>query len=387
MARVSVHVSQDGLHREVASQELCPVLTYHFSPRGSAEPPPFHASDFALIALLPIAMHKGEGLEADFPVDSKLLDGLDHFQEVWRSWRPDIFRHRVDIRVSGEKVEETPRQRPATAVAAFSAGIDSTFMLARHVHDHAGRARKQIKTAALVHGFDMPLDAQQGFENLADHACAITETLGVDLVTVRTNWRQLTPDWEMTFGAGLVAILHQFAAAHDMGLIATEESYQNSFPVWGNSFWTDRFFSSSAFAIESDGGAFDRIERTELVGQYAQLVPHLRVCYAGPRTGENCGVCPKCTLTKLNLLAANAPQPWPFPQPLTAAQVRKMTIRTPWQFRFLELILSRLETRPRECADILAAVRERVARQRAPARWKPSVRSMIRRLVLEVQRC
>jgi hypothetical protein len=381
MARVRVQVSQDGLHREVTSEGLCSTLTYDISPRGAADPPPFRTSDFALIALLPIAMHKGEALEADFPVDSKLLDGLDHFQEVWRSWRPDIFRHRVEISAPEEATQPSQPHRPARAVAAFSGGIDSTFTIARHVHDRAGRTRKHIRTAVLVHGFDMPLDAQDGFDALARHANAITEALGVELVTVRTNWRKLTPNWEMTFGAGLAAVLHQFAAAHDVALIATEESYQNCFPVWGNSFWTDRFFSSSAFAIESDGGAYDRIERTELVGKYPQLVPHLRVCWAGPRTGENCGTCPKCTLSKLNLLAAGVPEPWPFPQGLTAANVHGMTIRTRWQIQFLELILARLEAQRDAAPDILAAVRERVARERMPAPWKLPIGSTIKRLL------
>lgn len=365
MARVEVRVSEDGLHREVLSPDLCPPLTYRIVPRGGADPPKFNAHDFALIALLPIAMHEGQSLEVDFPADSVLLDGLDHYQEVWQSWRPDIFRHRVAIRTAGE-YSRTPQQvRPPRAVTAFSSGVDSTFTLARHVHDRAGRARRDIRTAVLVHGFDMPLDAEDGFETLSSSALAICGQLGVDLVTVATNWRQLIANWEMTFGAGLASVLHQFDAAHDVALIATEESYQNSFPVWGNSFWTDRFFSASSFAIESDGGAYDRIQRAELVSQYPRLVPHLRVCWAGPRTGENCGTCPKCTLTKLNLLAAGAPQPWPFPQPLTPQLVRDMQIKTRWQIQFLELILSQLQKRADVDPDILSAVRERVGRQRS----------------------
>lgn len=375
MARVEVRVSEDGLHREVSSPDLCPSLTYRIVPRGDAEPPKVNAHDFALIALLPIAMHEGKSLEVDFSADAVLLDGLDHFQEVWRSWRPDIFRHRVAIRTAGEHLK-TPRQhRPPRAVAAFSSGVDSTFMLARHVHDRAGSARRDIRTAVLVHGFDMPLDAENGFETLSSSALTICRQLGVDLVTVATNWRQLTPDWEMTFGAGLASVLHQFDAAHDLGLIATEESYQNCFTVWGNSFWNDRFFSASSFATESDGGAYDRIQRAELVSQYPELVPHLRVCWAGPRTGENCGTCPKCTLTKLNLFAAGTPQPWPFPQPLTPKLVRDMQIKTPWQIQFLEIILSRLQKRAGVDPDIISAVRERVGRERSllqrfQALWK-----------------
>ncbi|HPG89331.1 MAG TPA: hypothetical protein PLD46_06730 [Hyphomicrobium sp.] len=362
MAKLKVRVSDDGLHREIHSDGLAPVITFDMRPMGRALPPKFGASDFALIAVLPIAMHEGAGLEADFAVDATLLDGLEHFQDVWHAWRPDIFRFKIPIVTAGEYKQSAPTERPASAVSAFSSGVDSTFTLARHIKGDAGRARRDIRTAVLVHGFDMPLAASDGFDVLARSALAITDELGVNLVTVKTNWRQMIANWEMTFGAGLVSVLHQFSDAHDMALIATEESYQNCFPVWGNSFWTDRFFSASGFNIESDGGAYDRIERAAYVGKHRALIPHLRVCWAGPRTGENCGVCPKCVLTKLNFVAAGVAEPWPFPQGLTPQTVYDMPIKTRWQSQFLELILSKLEANPAADALIVNAVRERLTR-------------------------
>jgi hypothetical protein len=192
-------------------------------------------------------------------------------------------------------------------------------------------------------------------------------------VTVKTNWRQLIKNWEMTFAAGLVSVLQQFSHDHEIALIATEESYQNCFPVWGNSFWTDRFFSSSKLKIESDGGAYDRIERARYLAQHRSLIPNLRVCWAGPRTGENCGVCPKCILTKLNFVAAGVDDPWPFPQGLTAELVSEMPLRTRWQRQFLELILSKIENVPSVDAGIVEAVRRRLeAPQPLRKSWKSS---------------
>jgi hypothetical protein len=173
-------------------------------------------------------------------------------------------------------------------------------------------------------------------------------------------------------------------------LIATEESYQNSFPVWGNSFWTDRFFSSSKLKIESDGGVYDRIERARYLGRHPQLVPHLRVCWAGPRTGENCGVCTKCVLTKLNFVAAGVAQPWPFPQGLTADLINEMPLRTRWQRQFLEIILSKIENEPSVDTAIVGAVRNRLASPRTLGKsWKSStsvLTSAIRSSVARVRR-
>ncbi len=375
MATLHVDVSEDGLRREVRCGDLVKPIWFEFAP--SPAPPPLVHQDFALLAVLPLAMNRGIDLETDFPVDATLLDGLDHFQDVWRSWRPDIFRHRIKITPAEERSGGQQAARDSSAVCAYSAGVDSTFTLARHVSGAAGRASRRIGSAVMVHGFDMPLEAEDGFRSLYKQGQAITEQFGVPLHAVKTNWRQVAGNWEMTFGAGLASVLHQFSGAHGTGLIATEESYANSIPVWGNSFWTDRFFSGSSFRIESDGGAFDRIERVKYIARHPQVLPHLRVCWAGPRNGENCGVCPKCVLTKLNLVIAKVDEPWPFPQGLTYELVRDMPIITPWQAKFLGVILARLEEDAQNDRGLIEAVRERLSRvkgnlgRKRRSRWSP----------------
>ncbi|HET6388323.1 hypothetical protein [Hyphomicrobium sp.] len=377
MTRLQVHVSSDGLRREIRSNGKLPEVFFEITPRNGAPAPEFDTADFALIAMLPLAMRDMTDLHAEFEVDALLLDGLDHFQEIWHSWRPDIFKKRIKITSEGEYFRPPVDARPPNAVAAFSAGVDSTFTLSRHVKRDAGRAIRNVKTAVMVHGFDMPIDADEGFETLAHHGSAICADLGVDLVTVKTNWRKIVRNWEETFGVGLVSVLHQFSKAHDVALIATEESYQNCFPVWGNSFWTDRFFTSSALKIESDGGAYDRIDRARYVGQHRSLVPHLRVCWAGPRTGDNCGVCPKCILTKLNFAAAGIAEPWPFPQGLTPELVSRMPLQTHWQKVFLELILADMESNRVADPAIIRAVADRLASagstesRKRPSKLKP----------------
>lgn len=135
-----------------------------------------------------------------------------------------------------EYLKTSHQHYPPRAVAAFSSGVDSTFTLARHTHDRAGRARRDIRTAVLIHGFDMPLDAEDGFETLSSSALAICQQLGIDPGHGGDQSAATHCQLEMTFGAGLASVLHQFDAAHDLALIATEESYQNCFPVWATAF-------------------------------------------------------------------------------------------------------------------------------------------------------
>ena len=201
MTSLKVHVSSDGLRREIRSRGKLPEVFFEVSPRNGAPAPEFDSADFALIAMLPLAMRNMTDLHAEFEVDSLLLDGLDHFQEIWHSWRPDIFKKKIKITSEGEYFRSAIDTRPPNAVAAFSAGVDSTFTLSRHVKRDAGRAIRNVKTAVMVHGFDMPLDATDGFETLARNGSAICDELGVDLVTVKTNWRKVVRNWEETFGA------------------------------------------------------------------------------------------------------------------------------------------------------------------------------------------
>jgi hypothetical protein len=362
---LDVRVSYDGIRHEITFSDGRPPIFFEYDPVLGAPPEGPIANDFALIAALPLAMGYSFNIRTKFPVDAVLLDGLSHFQEVWGRWRPDIFRTQVQILAAEETLKSASLQRPPVAIAAFSSGVDSTFMLVRHIFDLAGRGRRRIRSAVMIHGFDMPLESVEGFKKLAANGRAMAQDLGVTFHVVRTNWKSLILDWEMTFGVGLAASLHFLSAGHQVGLIATEESYLNSFPIWGNSFWSDRFFSGSAFRIESDGGAFDRVERIRLLAPFPSFTRRLRVCYAGPRTGDNCGVCPKCILAKLGLLIAGAAQPWPFPQPLSLEQIQTMGIVNEWQVRFLKVILAKLKAQPSAPRDIVQAVQARLDRYAA----------------------
>ena len=121
----------------------------------------------------------------------------------------------------------------------------------------------------------------------------------------------------------------------------------------------------------------DRIERARYLSRHRQLIPFIRVCYAGPRTGQNCGTCPKCILTKLNFLAAGVDEPWPFPQGLTAELVGKMRIKNPWQETFLKIILSKIEQNPAVDGTITGAVRSRLKRYRYHSYWKTHFRERV----------
>lgn len=374
VSKLTVHVSADGRRLTVHSGLLAPPLWFeHDVPAGPV------SFDFAVIALLPHAMKAGFDLEPDFPVDRTLLEGLEHYQEIWHRWRPDVFAERIAIRAEAVDRRAVMRPERQKAVAAFSAGVDSSFTLLRHASGEGWAGKRNLVSAVMVHGFDMPLDAADGFGRLRGHGEAIARNIGVDFFVVRTNWREIAPNWQMSFGAGLAAVLHQFSDEHGTGLIASEEAYDNAFTIWGNSFWNDRFFSRGDFRIESDGGAYDRIDRIAALAARPAILSELSVCWAGPRSGENCGLCPKCVLTKLNFTICGIREPWPFPQALAPDQVVAMPVKTQWQARFLAIIERRLQALPGHDPVLLDAVRSRIARAIAQEGYGAAALSPLRR--------
>jgi hypothetical protein len=68
-----------------------------------------------------------------------------------------------------------------------------------------------------------------------------------------------------------------------------------------------------------------RCDKARLVAQYSRLRDNLRVCWAGPMTGTNCGRCEKCVRTQLNFIAQGLFAGAAFPPDLTAEHVSSIS--------------------------------------------------------------
>lgn len=310
-------------------------LFYEIS--GDILPPPVEVHDFAVVAALFAAMREGRPIHIDGPVTATLLRNLEEFQEAWTLWRSSFRR----VAITADQI--LPVQQPASrrGVFAVSGGVDGTFALLRHHGGHAGLRTARPVCAMVVHGFDIPLHERSAFERAHRSISDVTNTLGIPLTTVRTNWRELfSNEWTMEYHIALAACLFQFRGLANVGVSGACEDYGHLVLPWGSNPVTNNLLAGGGFDLHTEGGGFTRTQRVRLICDYPEVAAKLRVCWEGPITGGNCGHCEKCIRTKLNFMA-NGVEPLCFDNRPTQLEILRLTTQNAAQLAMLrELVAS-----------------------------------------------
>lgn len=281
------------------------------------------SSDAFVLVPLFTAMRAGGTLRVEGEVSPSLLANLEEFQAVMTCWHPGRFRQ-VEI-VPEREVEQPPGAEGA--LFAFSGGLDSCFTAYRHATSQAGRQTQTLRAGVMVHGFDIPIEKEQGFRAAADKAEAMLATLDLPLIRMSTNVQRVEHAWDDIAGPAVASPLHLLQPNGSLGLIAGSEPYQFIQTWrWGSHPVSDPLLSSDAFPIVHDGGGFTRPKKIELLTEWPAAMRHLRVCWAGRNYGENCGRCEKCIRTILMFRVSGAGLPKCFPADVTDRQIRRLTI-------------------------------------------------------------
>lgn len=232
-------------------------------------------------------------------------------------------------------IEPRPRHsvriaRGARAGAMFlSGGVDSLHML--RVNRRLYRAGEPgfIRTAIVVHGFDIgkrardPEDAR--FRMLMERLAPVARETGLRLVPCRTTLRHLPSPlgfWGYRHnGAALAAVGHAALARPAHLFIASGNGVANDGQL-GSHPITDSLFSSQTVTIAHDGARFSRLDKVRDLAGWPAGLRALRVCGARRVGGQaNCGHCEKCLRTRLELLAAGIEWTDAFGPSLTPAEL------------------------------------------------------------------
>jgi hypothetical protein len=310
-----------------------PATTF-YEITGTALPPPTDLNDFVLLATIFYAMRAGEPLHITGCVSRTILQNIEEFQEAWALWRPNEYRV---VKVSADEERAPCSTSTKCGVFAFSGGVDGTFALLKHHFNDAGRRTCIPAVMMLIHGFDIPLAQSSAFAIAEAVARDFSETLGVPLATVRTDWKtSLCKHWELEFGAAVAACLHQFAGLASVGVFGADEDYGHLEFPWGSNPATNHLLSGN-FRIHTEGAGFTRTARVQYIAEYPEFAARLRVCWEGPISGRNCGRCEKCTRTQLNFMAFNE-KPICFEKRPSLAQVVGIKAKNPVQIAYLEEI-------------------------------------------------
>lgn len=314
--------------------------------------------DSAAVSLIHLAMNERRNLVLHGPVSRRLLENLEEFQMAWSSWRRDLYQP-IKV-IADSEIDPEPLDPQQKAIAAFSGGVDASFTVWRHFNKAPGQYHKNLSGVMLVQGFDLPLGDDQLFSRVKADMEEMVEDLDVLFYTVQTNVQQFLPHWEMNFGAGVAACLHQFSHDFRYGLIGSDEPYNQLVLPWGSNPITTPLLSARNFEIVYDGTGYTRTERAAHLADWPGAMKHLRVCWEGPKTGRNCCKCEKCIRTILNFRAAGVERPPAFEHDVSDEQIRNVRLKGAAQRALMQEIL--MTARERATQDSWVDALEQILR-------------------------
>ena len=303
------------------------------------------------------AMRAGGPLHVDGAVSPSLLSNVDELQALYSCWWQGRFQQ-VEIVVEHER-ESDPGQEGA--LTAFSGGLDSAFTALLHASGRAGRQTQKIVAGVMALGYDIPVNEPEGFAAAADKAEAMLGDLGIPLVRMATNVREVERAWDDMMGSAIASSLMLLQPQARTGLVPSTRPYHRLHTPWGSHPLNDPLLSSASFKIVHDGAGFTRPQKAAAVAEWPAGLVNLRVCWAGAARDRNCGRCSKCVRTILDFRAAGLGLPPCFETDASDELIRSLPPHT--------------ETEKMEVRQILDAADER----NLDESWVRATRSMYHR--------
>jgi hypothetical protein len=279
-------------------------------------------SEGFVVSLLLLAMTRREDIQVCGPLSPYLSRALPEYQRVFHIWHPAWFHL---ISVHSESPEPPVRETPAHGAASmFSGGVDSFYTLHSHLPQNEPIPEFRLTHALFVHGFDIPLEDTASYAEVAREYAAMMRSLGLQLLTLKTNVRQfLHPlSWELAHGPAMIGCALTLSRAFSRLYIPASHSYAVTRP-WGSDYRTDPLLSTDRLQVVHDGAGQTRGEKIQTVAHWPEAFGRLRVCWKKPEGLRNCCQCRKCVRTMLALeLAGTLSRFTTFPLPLTRKAIR-----------------------------------------------------------------
>ncbi len=92
---------------------------------------------------------------------------------------------------------------------------------------------------AMVHGCDIPIDQPEVFQRAVARSAKMLTSLGVEIIPVASNFRQLDEHWFHSHAALVASSLWLFHQSYSSGLIASSKPYNDLRLPWGSNPVTD----------------------------------------------------------------------------------------------------------------------------------------------------
>jgi hypothetical protein len=277
------------------------------------ELPPPRCLDGFLIGILFRLLSGRRPVHVDGALTKTCLRNVTELQGAWSLWRPGKY---APFPITARELIDTDLPSIKSAVCAFSGGVDSGFSLVRHAGKLLGEASLPVRSAVLVHGFDIPFSNTESFERIAARCRSNVEPFGIDLITIRTNIREESRQrWDDSYAAQLACCLHQLDGIADGAVIGSAHSYDMQVFPQGSTPATDHRLGGGIFSIFNDGATHSKTAKVATIAKYPELTRTLRFCWEGKDPEANCGSCEKCLRTYVHLRAVGVDNPECMPIP------------------------------------------------------------------------
>jgi len=295
---------------------------------GSMDHPDLPVLDSLVCAHIQWAATLGQDLVVHGPISAGGLYNMNQLLELRCALTPLRYRRPISILPDRVITGAFPAQSSRHVVVAFSGGLDSTFTVVRHALRLAGEASYSIAGLILVLGFDVPLHMGDRFDALRRRLTPLADMLGLPLYTISTNSMMLGgrvwPHSAMPLFGG--ALVH-FASLSTQAMVSSGTPHGvPKFASIAHGSHLDSFCSNDFFQMITDGGGYTRADKAEALLPYPEAVKSVKVCWQGPDPSSNCGVCPKCVMTRIDFLAAGMRNPSCFDQPLTRDHIAQLKL-------------------------------------------------------------
>jgi hypothetical protein len=243
-----------------------------------------------------MAMRLGSTLDLE-GCDSIALSNASKAQRLLASWYGDLSE--VDIVSSEERVHTRPESRGTGCF--FSGGADSFYS--------AIERSEEISHLIFVTGFDIDADDVALAEQALTGAREAAESLGKELIEVKTNIRHSSEgllDWGTHYhGAALATVGLLLGDVLARVIIPASYHVDDLFP-WGSHPTLDPLWNSSTVTFEHHGEFATRPQKVERIAENDAAMDHLRICWENLGGAFNCGQCEKCVRTMVNLRVIGA---------------------------------------------------------------------------------
>jgi len=253
------------------------------------------ATPFLATVLLP-CMKTKENILIKGSVSLQFLENTKNLMRLVQSWNVGL----TEITITAEEIKKDTGQPDAVA-CFFSAGVDSFYTYLKN--------KNTITDFILVHGFDIPLQNEKFFQEVATTVEQIATETKVNALIVKTNVADIIENklvWDFAHGGALAAVGLFLRKNLKTLYISGAVRHDELFP-YGTHPDMDKFWSTETLTVVHEGAEYNRLDKIiNIIAKSPLALQYLRVCTQNINGHYNCSRCFKCLTTMIYLVCANA---------------------------------------------------------------------------------